>query len=64
MLKTFHVNYKTEYGDAVLIEMRESTEAPVERIAGECGYDALCSFNRNFKEITGTTPSCFRNGKA
>ena len=42
----------------------QSTAAPVEQIAGECGYEALCSFNRNFKEITGTTPSCFRNGKA
>ena len=33
----------------------------VSQIAHECGYDSLCSFNRNFKEITGTTPVAFRN---
>ena len=33
----------------------------VSQIAHECGYDSLCSFNRNFKEITGTTPVVFRN---
>ena len=32
----------------------------IAEIAYECGYDSLCSFNRNFKEITGTTPKHFR----
>ena len=32
----------------------------IAEIAYECGYDSLCSFNRNFKEITGTTPKLFR----
>lgn len=32
----------------------------VSQIAHDCGYDSLCSFNRNFKEITGTTPVDFR----
>jgi YesN/AraC family two-component response regulator len=32
----------------------------IAEIAYECGYDSLCSFNRNFKEITGTTPKRFR----
>ena len=30
MLKTFHVNYKTEDGDAVLIEIRPSADAPAQ----------------------------------
>ena len=32
----------------------------IAEIAYECGYDSLCSFNRNFKEITGITPKQFR----
>lgn len=38
-----------------------STETKnIAEIAYECGYDSLCSFNRNFKEITGITPKQFR----
>ncbi|MBP3496021.1 MAG: helix-turn-helix transcriptional regulator [Clostridia bacterium] len=38
-----------------------STEVKnISQIAFECGYDSLCSFNRNFKEITGTTPKLFK----
>ena len=36
------------------------TNSPVEQIAGECGYESLCSFNRNFKAIAGVTPTVFR----
>ncbi len=32
----------------------------IAEIAYECGYDSLCSFNRNFKEIVGVTPKQFR----
>lgn len=32
----------------------------IAEIAYECGYDSLCSFNRNFKEIVGATPKQFR----
>lgn len=28
----------------------------IQQIAEECGYDSLCSFNRNFKHFTGRTP--------
>ena len=28
----------------------------IQQIAEECGYDSLCSFNRNFKHLTGRTP--------
>ena len=38
-----------------------ATEAKsIAEIAYECGYDSLCSFNRNFKEIVGATPKQFR----
>ena len=37
-----------------------SKENKISNIALECGYDSLCSFNRNFKSITGTTPIEFR----
>lgn len=29
----------------------------IQEIAVKCGYDSLCSFNRNFKQFTGQTPS-------
>ncbi|MBR2444258.1 MAG: helix-turn-helix transcriptional regulator [Clostridia bacterium] len=32
----------------------------ISQVAYECGYDSLCSFNRNFKEIVGMTPREFR----
>ena len=35
-------------------------EGTISSVAVECGYDSLCSFNRNFKEITGTTPTEYR----
>ncbi len=28
----------------------------IQEIAEQCGYDSLCSFNRNFKRFTGCTP--------
>lgn len=33
---------------------------PVAEVAYECGYESLCSFNRNFKFVVGTTPRVFR----
>ncbi len=32
----------------------------VQEAASACGYESLCSFNRNFKEFTGTTPRQIR----
>ncbi len=29
----------------------------IQEIAEKCGYDSLCSFNRNFRKCTGSTPS-------
>lgn len=36
---------------------------PVLQIAYDCGFSSLRSFNRNFKQITGFTPTKYRNGK-
>ena len=38
-----------------------TTHRTVSDIASECGYDSLCSFNRNFKSISGMTPSEYRS---
>ena len=51
-----------EYRVSRAQELLLHTDRSVERIAGECGYDSLCSFNRNFKLLTGTTPTAYRKG--
>ncbi len=38
-----------------------NTNRTVLDIAGECGFDCLRSFNRNFKSIMGVTPTKYRN---
>lgn len=48
--------YRIVYAQELLLR----TNSPVEQIAGACGYEALCSFNRNFKALTGRTPTDFR----
>ena len=40
-----------------------SSNNSVSEISRECGYDSICSFNRNFRQLTGTTPSEYRNDK-
>ena len=52
--------YRISHAKHLLI----STNSPVEQIAGECGYESICSFNRNFKEIAGTTPTAYRHSRA
>lgn len=41
--------------------MLKQTDVPIKVIAEEVGFNALASFNRVFKEITGKNPSKFRN---
>ena len=36
----------------------------IQQIAEECGYDSLCSFNRNFKHFTGCTPREMMNERS
>jgi len=37
-----------------------AADSDISRISYECGYNSLCSFNRNFREITGMSPSEYR----
>ena len=39
------------------------TEKPIVEIAYEAGFSSLSSFNRNFHQITGQSPTSFRNEK-
>jgi AraC-like DNA-binding protein len=56
--RTLLNEYRISHAQALLLR----TALPIERIAGECGYDSICSFNRNFKALTGTTPTAYRKG--
>ena len=61
--KDLHTTFRAllnEYRISRAQDLLLRTALPVERIAGECGYDSLCSFNRNFKALTGTTPTAYR----
>ncbi|MBR6726869.1 MAG: helix-turn-helix transcriptional regulator, partial [Clostridia bacterium] len=56
--RTLLNEYRISHAQYLLISGQDT----VVSIADACGYDSLCSFNRNFKEITGTTPTAYRNG--
>jgi AraC-like DNA-binding protein len=61
--KELHSTFRhllNEYRISRAEELLLRTDSPVEQIAGECGYESLCSFNRNFKGFTGTTPTAWR----
>lgn len=42
-------------------KLLKSTEKTITEIAFDCGFFSLRAFNRKFSEITGTTPSAYRN---
>jgi AraC-like DNA-binding protein len=42
-------------------QLLTETDAPIGTIAGEVGFNSLASFNRVFREVTGTTPSVWRS---
>lgn len=48
--------YRVEYAKKLLAERKSS----IGRIAMECGFSAVNTFNRNFKAITGLTPSEYK----
>ena len=58
--RTLLNEYRISHAQYLLLTGHET----VSSVAGECGYDSLCSFNRNFKEITGMTPTEYRERKA
>ena len=40
--------------------MLKDTDLPVTRIASECGFDSIRTFNRVFQAVKGCTPSSLR----
>lgn len=48
--------YRIEYAKQLL----NNENYNISQIATECGFSALNSFNRNFKELTGMTPSEYK----
>lgn len=53
-----YTEYLNKYRiNRALFMLNNKGNKPIQQIAEECGYDSLCSFNRNFKYFTGCTPS-------
>jgi len=48
--------YRIQHAQNLLL----TTSMQITAIATDCGYDSLCSFNRNFKEITTVSPKEYR----
>lgn len=62
--KNMHTTFRTllnEYRISHAKYLLMTSEKTISAIAEECGYDSLCSFNRNFKEIAATTPTLYRD---
>lgn len=58
-----HTTFRTilnEYRVSHARHLILTSEKTISDIAFECGYESLCSFNRNFKSIVGVTPSQYR----
>ena len=52
----------SEYRVARACELLRESRASITEICHACGYDSMRSFNRNFRLLTGTTPSGYRGG--
>ncbi len=55
-----YVNRRRISDATYLLRSGENTD--IGKIAMECGYDSIRSFNRNFKKICGKTPKEYRTG--
>ena len=53
----FIAMYRVEYAKELLLKYREKSVA---EIAGDCGFTAINTFNRQFKKMTLMTPSEYR----
>ena len=65
--KSLHTTFRTllnEYRISHAQNLLLTGEGTIAAVAAECGYDSLCSFNRNFKAITGRTPTEYRERHA
>lgn len=59
--KTFY-NYIAEKRiEEVVLRINQDANITLESLAFECGFNSKTSFNKYFKEITGVTPSEYRN---
>jgi len=54
------VDYVNQFRIEHACYLLRSSPLPVLQIAYDCGFSSLRSFNRNFKQITGVTPSKYR----
>lgn len=61
--KTLNTTFRSvlnEYRISCARYLLVSKENKIYGVAKECGFNSLCSFNRNFKSFTGVTPEDFR----
>lgn len=63
-LKTTFRTLLNEHRISLAQHLLTTENKSISQIAYECGYESLCSFNRNFKEITGITPKEFRQDRS
>lgn len=56
-------SYLNNYRISKACYILENSDCTVLTCAFECGYESLRSFNRNFMEITGMTPSQYRKNQ-
>jgi len=57
--RTFLATYRINHAKSLL----KSSESTIAEIAMDSGFASLNTFNRVFKDITGTTPSEYRKRK-
>ena len=65
--KGFHTTFRSllnEHRISLAQHLLTTETKTISQIAYECGYDSLCSFNRNFKALTGISPKEYRQDRA
>ena len=60
VLGTSYISFVNQYRVSKACYLLSNTEKTILDCAYECGYRSLRSFNRNFKEYAGVTPSEYR----
>lgn len=54
------IRYLTNLRIRMAVALLEKTGMPVIQVGQSVGYDALCSFNRNFRQVIGHSPRDYR----
>lgn len=54
------VQYLAQLRIRMAIALLEGTDMPITQVGETVGYEALCSFNRNFKQVAGRSPRDWR----